>query len=122
MKIFVSILVLWLMAFNFSNAQTNIMSNSSQNSTVYFAQCMLTIEFEDELRALETQLRVNPYISLARVDIPTKRIFLLTKNIDTFTDETFVSWLGEAATKSYCHQTGIYGLDTIAIYPFKNCN
>lgn len=122
MKIFVSILVLWLMAFNFSNAQTNIMSNSSQNSTVYFAQCMLTIESEDELRDLETQLRENPYISLARVDIPSKRIFLLTKSIDTFSTETFSSWLGEASMKSYCHQIGIYGVDTIATYPFKNCN
>lgn len=122
MKIIASVLVLWLMLFNVTNAQTNNIPNSSQNSTVYFAQCMLTIESEDELRALETQLRVNPYIYVARVDIPTKRIFLLTKNIDSFTDETFASWLGEAATKSYCHQTGIYGVDTIATYPFKNCN
>lgn len=122
MKIIASVLVLWLMLFNVTNAQTNNIPNSSQNSTVYFAQCMLTIESEDELRALETQLRVNPYISVARVDIPTKRIFLLTKNIDSFTAETLASWLGEATTKSYCHQIGIYGVDTIATYPFKNCN
>ena len=122
MKIIASVLVLWLMNFNYTTAQTNIISNSTQNSTVYFAQCMLTIESEDELRELEIQLRANPYISVARVDFPSKRVFLLTKNIDTFTDETFASWLGEASTKSYCHQIGIYGVDTIATYPFKNCN
>lgn len=122
MKIIAGVLVLWLMTFNDTTAQTNIIPNSIQNSTVYFAQCMLTIESEDELRDLETHLRANPYISVARVDIPTKRIFLLTKNIDSFTAETLASWLGEATTKSYCHQIGIYGVDTIATYPFKNCN
>ena len=85
MKIIAGVLVLWLMTFNDTTAQTNIIPNSTQNSTVYFAQCMLTIESQDELRELEIHLRANPYISVARVDIPTKRIFLLTKNIDTFT-------------------------------------
>jgi hypothetical protein len=122
MKIIAGVLVLWLMTFNDTTGQTNIISNSTQNSTVYFAQCMLTIESADELRELEIQLRANPYISVTRVDFPSKRVFLLTKNIDTFTDETFASWLGEASTKSYCHQIGIYGVDTIATYPFKNCN
>lgn len=121
MKIIASVLVLWLMTFNNTNAQTNNIPNSAQNSTVYFAQCMLTIDSEDELRDLEMHLRANPYIAIARVDIPTKRIFLLTKNIDSFSDETFTSWLGQATTKSYCHQSGIYGVDTIATYPFKNC-
>ncbi len=122
MKIIAGVLVLWLMTFNDTTAQTNIINNSTQNSTVFFAQCMLTIESEDELRELEIYLRANPYISVARVDIPTKRIFLLTKNIDTFTSESLSSWLGEASTKSYCHQIGIYGVDTIATYPLKNCN
>lgn len=122
MKIFALILVMWLNPFDYTVAQATGVNNSNQSSTVFFAQCLLTVESENELRELETQLRANPYVSVVRVDIPTKRIFLMTKNIDTFTTETLLSWLGDAATKSTCHQTGIYGVDTIATYPFKNCN
>lgn len=123
MKIIALILVLSSFVATKALGQTaNDKIDVTKTTTVFFAQCLLSITDEVELKAIESDLRVNPYISIVRVDIPTKRVFLLTKNISIVTEENFKSWLGDAASKATCIQVGIYGIDSIAKYPFTNCN
>jgi hypothetical protein len=119
------ILLLLLSSFTFNKVMGQTTTEKSENSkiaTVFFAQCLLSIDNEDELKVIENNLRMNPYVSIVRIDIPTKRLFLLTKNTPTFNLENITSWLGNAASQATCFQIGIYGIDTIAKYPFTNCN
>jgi len=87
----------------------------------YFAQCMLDINDEPAFRSLEESLRNNPYVSVARLDWPTKRAFLLTKDLTSFTEQEFSSWLGEYADQATCIQVGLHGVDQVNPYPFTNC-
>jgi hypothetical protein len=123
MKIIAILLLLSSFVTNKVIGQTaNENSEVTKQTTVFFAQCMLSITDEEELKAIEVNLRSNPYISIVRVDIPTRRVFLLTKNISFFSEENVTSWLGDAASKASCIQVGIYGIDPVANYPFTNCN
>lgn len=123
MKIIAILLLLSSFVTNKVIGQTaNQNSDVTKTTTVFFAQCLLSIADEGELKAIEVNLRSNPFISIVRVDIPTKRVFLLTKNISIVSEENVTSWLGDAASKASCIQVGIYGIDPIAKYPFTNCN
>lgn len=96
-------------------------AQSSDASPKYFAQCMLNMDNEDEFRQLEAALRSNPYVSVARLDWFTKRAFLLTKDLESFTEEQFLSWLGDQALHAACVQVGLHGVDPVNPYPFTNC-
>jgi len=98
--------------------------SKAQNSTEqpkYFAQCMLNIDNENTFHQLEQTLRDNPYVSIARLDWSSKRVFLLTKDLTSMTIEQFESWLGESANAASCIQIGLHGTDQINPYPFTNC-
>lgn len=99
-----------------SRAQT-----TSSDGPKYFAQCMLNIEDEQTFRNLEQSLRDNPYVGIVRLDWISKRAFLLTKDLTSFSTEQFQSWLGEQASAATCIQVGLHGTDPIAPYPFTNC-
>lgn len=90
-------------------------------SLKFFGQCMVNITDEQMFRELETELRANPFIEVARLDWNTKRAFILTKNLDAFNDVTFTAWFGGNAMSITCIQTGVYGVDQMKPYPFENC-
>lgn len=98
-------------------AQTTIESNNS----VLFAQCLFSIESQDEMLALEQDMRNNPYVSVVRLDWHTQRAFILTKNIDALSNADLVSWFGSFANTITCIQIGTYGTDKVNPYPFTNC-
>lgn len=95
--------------------------NNQANSPAFFAQCMVNVGTPAELTTLENQLRAIPYIQVARVDIPTHRLFLVTKDISSFSETEFVSWMGTYASAYSCLQIGLHGVDPIHPYPFTNC-
>lgn len=88
----------------------------------FFAQCMVNITDETAFRELETSMRQNPYASVVRLDWVTKRAFVITKDLTQFSEQDFLSWFGASAVNVTCVQTGVYGVDEIAKYPFTNCS
>jgi hypothetical protein len=94
---------------------------SQTNTPAFFAQCMVNSTDQNDLVTLENQLRAIPYVSVVRVDIPTHRLFLITKDISTFTAAEFTSWMGAYASSYSCLQIGLQGVDPINPYPFTNC-
>ena len=101
-----------------SSAQT---ANSQSNTSTFFAQCMVDINNPSELTTLENQLRAIPYVSIVRVDLPTHRLFLTTKDLSSFTVTEFASWMGTYASSYSCLQIGLHGVDPVNPYPFTNC-
>jgi hypothetical protein len=114
MKYFLIIVCLLGLSF-VSRAQNNY------EGPRYFAQCMLNIDNEQTFRSLEQSLRDNPYVEIVRLDWTSKRAFLLTKDLSSFSVEQFQSWLGEQVSQATCIQVGLHGTDAIAPYPFTNC-
>ncbi|MNK60523.1 hypothetical protein D3C87_796570 [compost metagenome] len=96
-------------------------TNSQSNTSAFFAQCMVDLNNESELTALENQLRAIPYVSIVRVDLPSHRLFLTTKDIQSFTVTEFASWMGAYASSYSCLQIGLHGVDPVKPYPFTNC-
>lgn len=112
------IVVLMIVGANLATFAQETVSASPK----YFAQCMLSIEDETEFRALEENLRSNPHVAVVRLDWYSKRAFLLTKELNTFSDADFTAWLGEYAADASCIQVGVHGVDQINPYPFTNCD
>jgi len=113
MKLFLVVLVLMLTSF--------VTYSQQQGETNFFAQCMLTIDNQEEFNDLTAVLQANPYVKVVRLDWISHRLFLLTKDIDELPLETFKSWLGVYDTKAACIQIGLHGTDVVNPYPFVNC-
>lgn len=112
MKLFLVGFVLVLSSFS---------AYSQQSETHFFAQCMLTIDNQEDFNDLTASLQANPYVKVVRLDWISKRLFLLTKDINELPLETFKSWLGIYDTKANCIQIGLHGTDLVNPYPFVNC-
>ncbi len=102
-------------AINIGHGQTN-------NYPQFFGQCLININTIEEAQELTTILKENPYVDVVRVDLPTTRIFLTTKNLSAFSEINFSSWLGSFSTLASCFQVGLHGVDQVNSYPFTNCN
>lgn len=100
------------------SAQSSV---SQTNTPAFFAQCMVNVNNQNDLITLENQLRTIPYVNVVRVDIPTHRLFLITKDITSFTATEFASWMGTYSSSYSCLQIGLQGVDPINPYPFTNC-
>lgn len=94
----------------------------AQQETVLFAQCVFEIGDETELRTVESEIRNHPNIEIVRLDYPSQRAFLLTKNLEELSEDEFKSWFGEFSESVRCMQIGVYGVDEIDQYPFENCD
>lgn len=86
-----------------------------------FAQCMIQIDSQESVLNLTESLRANPYVKMARIDWLTKRVFVLTKDIETLDEASFKSWFGEYEDNLNCLQIGVYGIDRMHDFPFTNC-
>ncbi|TSJ39852.1 hypothetical protein [Fluviicola chungangensis] len=100
----------------------NAQNTASQTNTpTFFAQCMVNVSNQNDLTTLENQLRTIPYVQVVRVDVPTHRLFLITRDISSFTATEFASWMGTYSSSYSCLQIGLQGVDPINPYPFTNC-
>lgn len=99
-------------------AQTSTVTN---NEVTYFGQCMVEVQNDTEMRALEAEMRTNPYIKMCRLDYNTQRAFILTKSTETLTEEQFTSWFIGYSDKVRCVQVGVHGVDQMKPYPFVDC-
>lgn len=95
--------------------------SQEQDQPHYFAQCLLNIDNQTDFDALNVDLRDNPYVKVVRLDWHTKRLFLLTQNVNGLPLETFQSWLGTYVSTASCIQIGLHGTDQVNPYPFVNC-
>jgi hypothetical protein len=93
-----------------------------QQSNAFFGQCLIEIQTKEEMAELETAMRENPYARVVRLDYNTQRAFVLTKDIETFSEADFTSWFGEYSEKVRCIQVGRQGIDMIKPYPFTDCD
>lgn len=95
--------------------------SAQQNNTVYFGQCMIDIDSDEELVQLEATMRQNPYLKVVRLDLNTRRAFVLTNTLEGLTEEQFASWFNEYSEKVRCIQVGLQGVDIVKPYPFEGC-
>lgn len=117
MKGILTAAIVGLLAFaGFS--QTSTVTN---NAVTYFGQCMIEVQNDADMRALETEMRTNPYIKVCRLDYNTQRAFILTNSIETLTEEQFTSWFIGYSDKVRCVQVGVHGVDQVKPYPFADC-
>lgn len=115
--------LLLLFAFGCFSFMGMAQSESNQTNTpAFFAQCLMNVTTESELTALENQLRAIPYVRVVRVDIPTHRLFLITKDLNALTVNDFNSWMGTYSSSYDCLQIGLHGVDPVNPYPFTNCS
>ncbi len=113
MKYFILLFITLSFSYSFSQNQTN---------TSLFAQCLFTIETQQELDRLQNELYLShPNIEMVRLDIHTQRSLFII-NTDTLTEDEFKSWFGEFESTVKCIQIGVYGVDVMNTYPFSNCN
>lgn len=113
MKFYIILFVFFFTSFGAFSQQ--------ENPTHFFAQCMLDIDNQEEFNDLTATLQANPYVKVVRLDWITKRLFLLTKDINELPLATFKSWLGTYEGVSSCTQIGLHGTDLVNPYPFVNC-
>lgn len=95
--------------------------SQEQHPPHYFAQCLLNIDNQADFDALNLDLQSNPYVKVVRLDWHTKRLFLLTQDINGLPLGTFNSWLGTYLPAASCVQIGLHGTDQVNPYPFVNC-
>lgn len=94
---------------------------STGNQNTLFAQGMIDMNDAQEFRQMESNLKGNPYVKIARVDEFSNRFFLLTKDIAQLSEEDLRSWFGGNASQIRCIQIGVYGIDAVETFPFANC-
>jgi len=114
MKLFFTFLLLGLILPFSSYSQI-------ENHPTLFAQCMIQIDSKPEMDSLQALIRQNPHTNIVRLDWNTKRVFLLTQDIDTLSIAEFKSWFGDYSNKLTCIQIGVHGVDVVNPYPFTNC-
>lgn len=82
---------------------------------------MIDVESNDELAQLEVTMRQNPYLKVVRIDVYTRRVFILTNAIEGLTEDQFSSWFNEHSENIRCIQVGVHGIDMVKPYPFEGC-
>jgi hypothetical protein len=117
-----SLLFVFVLLFSTAYSWSQQTTNITTNETHYFAQCLLQIDDQAVFQQLEADLRLHPNAQVVRLDWNTKRLFLLTKDLQSFDEASFLSWLGAYASQSTCVQVGLHGIDPVNPYPFTNCN
>jgi len=92
------------------------------NNVVLFAQGLFTIETQQEMLALEEELKQHPNITMVRLDFQTQRSLIFTQGISSLSEVEFKSWFGDYAETVRCIQIGVNGIDQQQHYPYPNCN
>jgi hypothetical protein len=93
------------------------------NETQYpnlFAQGMLNIP-QQEMRELQDEMRLNPFLQVVRLDHNSNRFFLLIQNLEEVNEEALRSWFFQYSEFVSCVQIGVHGIDAVDPFPFTNC-
>lgn len=93
----------------------------SQSDVKIFSQGLFSISDVEDVRSIESLLRTNPSIQVARLDHNTQRFFVLTNDSSPLTEDAVKSWFGTYASTVSCIQIGIHGQDEVKRYPFTEC-
>jgi hypothetical protein len=101
-----------------------ILSNMSfAQESQEFAQLMLETELTiDIIRDLDESIREKEQVFVCRIDIPTKRVFILSNPGFELTESMIQSWFQEKSASFRCFYKGIYKLDPVQKFPFQNCD
>jgi hypothetical protein len=97
-------------------------SQDQSSGAQFFGQCMLDIESDEAIRQLEIEMRQNPYLRVVRLDLNTRRVFILTKALNSLTEAEFASWFNAYSDAIYCVQIGRHGVDAMKPFPFADCS
>jgi hypothetical protein len=95
---------------------------AQSNEPKYFAQCLFDISDAEKIKELESEMRTHPSLAVVRLDVNTKRAFILGKEGIVITESDFISWFNEYSSTVKCVQIGVHGIDQVNPYPFKNCH
>ena len=92
---------------------------NQQSGSQYFTQftydSLLTTQQIDQFKA---NLDQNPNIYMARVDKITRGVFIITNNLQSFDENTVVSWISMNTPVIECYRQGLFGIDQVI--PFDN--
>lgn len=94
---------------------------TSDETFIFFGQCMFDIADQDDMLALEAELRQHAKTDVVRLDWHTQRAWITTLWISNLDEDEFRSWFGEYAGSVSCINIGELGKDTPEQYPFTNC-
>lgn len=96
-------------------------SAQTESNSVLFAQCYFDIPNEETMLEIEADMRLHPNTNIVRLDFISQRAFIITQGIESLTEDEFKSWFEQFSSTVSCVQIGVYGIDKIEPYPFKNC-
>jgi hypothetical protein len=97
----------------------NPIVQDAESGRSYFAQCKFDETDKVAFLQLETDLKANPLVKMARFDWFSKKVFVVTKEIYAFSEAEFITLFGTAHVKMKCIQVGVHGRDTII--PLSDC-
>ncbi len=107
-----------ILAGTFSASSQQVSSSNSK----YFAQGLIDINSDQEIAALEQTMRLNPVFEIVRLDIPTKRFFLIINSSSNISESILKDWFGDYSDSLFCIQIGVYGIDAVNPFPFTDCD
>jgi hypothetical protein len=116
MKFILFVVFATFIQFSFAQNQASPVSVAP-----FFAQGLYPDLSEADTKALESEIRDLPFVQVARLDIPTKRFFILTKDLNQLDELTLRSWFSDKGDDLRCIQIGVQGVDAVNPFPFTNC-
>jgi len=93
----------------------------SQTGKQYFGQALIDVKDEKIISSIQLEVRKNPNVKVVRIDPLTSQILLITNELDSWSEREFISFFGAYSSKLKCVFTGVYGIDHLKTYPFKDC-
>jgi hypothetical protein len=73
------------------------------------------------ISSIQLEVRKNPNVKVARIDPLSGQILLITNELASWSKNEFISIFGENSSKLNCIFIGVYGIDHLKTYPFKDC-
>ena len=114
------IIVLPLLIFALTaKSQVNTQQNGAQHFAQFTYQETLS---EQQIGEFEDNLRQNPNILMVRVDKHTKGVFLVTNELNSFDENTVVSWLSTTFEVIDCYREGLYRVDSVIPFNDNFCS
>lgn len=84
---------------------------------------MLDTEMSELLiKDLDQSIREKDQVLVCRIDVPTKRVFILSKPGEVISESMITSWFLDKNATIRCFYKGIYKLDPVKKFPFQNCD
>jgi|688.fasta_scaffold1356117_2 hypothetical protein len=93
----------------------------SQSGKQYFGQALIEIKDEKTISSIQLEVRKNPNVKVVRIDPVSGQILLITNELASWSEKEFISIFGENSSKLNCVFIGVYGIDHLKTYPFKDC-